>query len=279
MRGVSHVIHLAGAVGGWAADASQFFDVNVSGTRNVVQAAAHQGVESFVHLSSSSAIDFAGSGICDERAIIPRTRNMTEYGRSKALAENEIERAARDGFSTVIVYPTRVFGIGPLDDSNAATKVIGAYLRGNVPLLPGRGVSFANWGYVNDIATGVVKALLRGRAGRRYLLGGENVRLRDVFALSRSISRRHPLTIPIPIGLGRAMASLEEFRAQLLQSRPRVTLAWYNAVFEDTRLTSARAMSEIGYTVTPFATALEKVIGWLIQGAPGADTFRRNYGS
>jgi nucleoside-diphosphate-sugar epimerase len=266
MRGVSYVIHLAAAVTGWAANPSLFNDVNIIGTRNVLQAAVQEGVGSFVHVSSGSAIDFIGDGIRDERAIVSRVRNTTEYGKSKALAEQEVDRKAKEGLHTTIVYPTRVFGIGPLDDSNAATRVIDAYLRGRLPVLPGNGMSFANWGYVNDIAVGIVQALFRGSPGGRYILGGENSRLRDIFAMARSIAGRYPVCIPVPLSVGRAVASLEEVRARLFRSRPRITRAWYDGVFEDTRLSCARASAEIGYGITPLRRAMEEVVRWLTEG-------------
>jgi nucleoside-diphosphate-sugar epimerase len=265
MLGVSHVIHLAAAVTGWSANPSLFHDVNVTGTKNVLQAAARQKVKSFVHVSSGSAVDFKGSGTLDETTIVARTRNTTDYGISKARAEEEVERVARNGLRTIIVYPTRVFGIGPLDDSNAATKVINAYLHWKLPVLPGRGMSIANWGYVKDIAAGIVQALFKGAPGARYILGGENARLREVFAIARSSAGRYPLCIPVPLSIGRAVASAEEFRASLFRSRPRITRAWYDGVFEDTRLSCARAEREIGYKVSPLVHGLADVVQWLIR--------------
>jgi farnesol dehydrogenase len=263
MRGVSRVIHLAAAVSGWSENPAVFHDVNVTGTRNILQAAIRQKVMSFVHVSSGSAIDYKGDGTLDESSIVARKRNTTEYGISKALAEEEVDRVAKDGLRATIVYPTRVFGIGPLDDSNAATRVINAYLRWRFPVMPGRGMSIANWGFVKDIAAGIVQALFKGTPGARYILGGENARLREVFAIARSIAGRYPLCIPVPLGVGRAVASAEEFRASLFRSRPRITRAWYDGVFEDTRLSCARAKSEFGYTITPLTHALAEVVQWL----------------
>jgi nucleoside-diphosphate-sugar epimerase len=269
MRGVSGVIHCAAAVSASLPDPSLFREVNVTGTRNVVQAAARGGIASFVHVSSCSAIDFRGEGILDEKAIVPRVRNVTEYGRTKAMAEEEVERASAEGLHTTIVYPTRLFGIGALTDANAATRAIAAHLGGRLPLLPGGGARFANWGYVNDIAAGMVKALFRGRAGARYILGGENASLQEVLAIARSVAGRHPVRIPIPLVVGRTVASLEEIRARFSGSQPRLTRAWYDSIFEDTRLSCALAMEEIGYEVSPLKDAMEEVVRWLVEGGPG----------
>ena len=274
VRGAGGIIHAAAAVRAWSPDPSGFNDVNVSGTRNVVQAAMSGGGVPVVHFSSGSAISFRGTGLLDETAIVPRTGNLTAYGESKALAEREVERAAQRGLKAVIVYPTRVFGIGPLGDANAATQALSMYIDGRLNVLPGGGGAHANWGYVDDIAPGAVGALLRGNPGERYILGGENVRLRDVFAAADEILGARHTRIPIPMASGRLLALLEEWRAGLARTHPRITRSWYDALFEDTQLSCARACTELGYTVTPFREALARVLHWLADGTGPRGTTR-----
>jgi nucleoside-diphosphate-sugar epimerase len=269
MRGVRGVIHAAAAVSAWSSDPALFHDVNVTGTRNLLRAALGEGAGPFVHISSCSAITFSGGEVNDESAIIPRRTHLTEYGRSKALAEREVEQAAHRGLDTIIVYPTRVFGIGPLGDANAATKALSLYTRGAIKVLPGGGMAYANWGYVNDIAAGVLRALSHGRRGERYLLGGENIRLRDVLALAESILGARHRAMSIPLGSGRFLAIVEEWRASITRTSPRITRTWYDAVFEDTRLSCVKARDQLGYTVTPLREALTQVLLWLSDGAKG----------
>jgi nucleoside-diphosphate-sugar epimerase len=241
------------------------YDVNVGGTRTVMRAAAEAGVVSLVHISSGSAITFRGPGVCDERCIVPRTVHCTDYGISKAQAEAEVMNMIAHGGNAVIVYPTRVFGIGRLDDSNAATRFLGLYLHGRLPLVPGGGNDYANWGFVEDIARGVVQAVLYGRKGERYILGGENARLRDVFALADSIAGLNHRTVSLPHSVGRMLAFGEELRARVMHSRPRVTRSWYDGVFEDLQLSCAHAITDLGYAVTPLPEALSRVVPWLLQ--------------
>jgi nucleoside-diphosphate-sugar epimerase len=280
VRGAGGIIHAAAAVSVSTHDPSGFHDVNVSGTRNVLDAAMSAGGIPLVHISSGAAIRFRGEGVLDESSIGPRTEHLTEYGISKVRAEHEVERAAAMGLNTVIVYPTRVFGIGPLGDPNAATKALAMYIGGSLKVLPGGGREHANWGYVDDIGAGVAGALLRGEPGERYILGGENLRLRDVFTAADDILGTHHTCIPIPLASGRVLALLEEWRASLAGTRPRITRSWYDAVFEDTQLSCQKARTRLGYRVTPFRQALENVLLWLASGnAPREGTGTTTFSS
>jgi farnesol dehydrogenase len=263
MSGATHVCHLAAMVTSSSSDLDILYDVNVGGTVNIMDAAVRQGIEAIVHVSSTSAIEFADAGVADERSIVPRTRNLTEYGRSKALAELEVERHPANGLRSVIVYPTRVFGIGPLEDCNAATRILDLYLRGRLPILPGGGRLFANWAYVDDVAGGIVLALLRGRASQRYILGGENATLREFLTLAASLAGCVRHAIPLPLVIGRVISVLEETRAKLQGNRARITSAWYNSITEETQLSCAKAQNDLGYRITPLEQALVRVVRWL----------------
>jgi farnesol dehydrogenase len=264
MQGVGAVCHLAAMVSGWSADRHVMESVNAGGTRTVANAALEAGVRLCVHVSSGSAIEYRGTGILDERSIVPRSSHLTDYGASKLAAENEIRSAGARGLRWVIVYPTRVFGSGTLGDANAAVRFLSLRLRGRLPFLPGGGEMWANWAYADDVAEGIVLALLGGRHGERYILGGENATLRQFFSLAESITARPRVTIPVPHRLGRLIANAEHARALLSGGTPRLTRKWYDAFCEETRLSTARAERKLGYRATPLPEALQEVIGWLV---------------
>ena len=263
MSGVTHVCHLAAAVDAFTPDRQYLYDVNVGGTANIAEAAMYEGVETIVHVSSISAIEFAGGGVADERSIIRRTRHLTEYGLSKARAELEIERWLAHGLRAVIGYPTRVFGIGPLEDCNAATKVLDLYLHGRLRILPGGGRS-ANGVSVNDVARGIVLALLRGTPGQRYILGGENATLHEFLQRAASLAGcvLHP--VPVPVAVGALISMLEEVRSKVQCDRAWITKAWYDVITEHTPLSCAKARNELGYSITPLDHTLAGVVRWLM---------------
>lgn len=258
----SRVIHLAAIVRSTPQEA-EAMRVNVGGTENVLRSCLQAGVRSLVHVSSGAAVSFGAGGTKDERSIVPRAGRLPPYARSKLLAERAVESAAREGLHASIVYPTRVFGIGPLDESNMPTVVLRAYLRGRFRLLPGGGRDWANWAYVRDVAAGIVDAALRAGRCERYILGGENATLKRFFDLAGSIAGRRRTMVNVPHTFGRALASLEELRAAAAHGSPRLTRAWYDTVFEDARQSSAKAERELAYSVTPLNQALEEIIPWL----------------
>lgn len=272
-RGARYVCHLAAALNERPSDPDFLNSVNVAGTRNVIAAAKRHGIERMVHISSTSAVAFAVEGVQDERTMLPRTRNWSPYARSKALAEKEVETGA-DGIHWTMVYPTRIFGVGPQDASNAATVVLGMYLNGRMPILPGGGTAWANWAFVDDVAVGIVGALISGGRGERYILGGENATLAEVFRIVTKLAGVKRLTLPIPHRVCRLIAMAEESRARLFHRPPRITLQWYDAVFESTRLSCAKAERGLGYHITPLEEALEKVVK-SFQMHDGAETANR----
>ncbi len=258
-RGARYVCHMAGALTEHPSDPDFLRSVNVDGTRNIVAASRRNRVERFVHISSTSAVEFDQYGVQDERAIRPRTRNWSPYARSKALAEEEVERLGEE-MDWTIVYPTRVFGVGPRDASNAAAVVLGMHLKGLLPILPGGGTAWANWAFVDDVADGVVGAMISGRRGERYILGGENATLAEVFWIVRTLAGVRRIAVPVPHWVCRSIAAMEETRARILHHPPVISRQWYDAVFESTRLSCAKAEREIGYRITPLGAALKQVV-------------------
>ena len=266
VKGITHIAHLAARVSAWESDPLHFYNVNVGGTRSLLLAGLEEEVTAFVHVSSASAIEFRGDGILDERSIVRRTANLSDYGHSKALAEQEVLEAGNNGMSTIIVYPTRVFGIGSLVDSNAATRVLDLHLRGRMPVLPGMGKDYANWAYVEDVASGVVRALFHGHPGNRYILGGENTTLKECFALADRLAGQDRTMIPIPHAIGKMLVYAEERWAHVAGRHPRLTTCWYESIFENVQLSCRRAIDDLGYSVTPLKEALAQVVEWLLQG-------------
>ena len=260
--GVSRVIHMAAIVRSSPPE-SEAMRVNVGGTENVLRSCLRSGVRSLVHVSSGAAFSFAPGLPREERAMRPHSGTLAPYALSKLKAERAVEHAAREGLHASIVYPTRVFGIGPLNESNMPAVVLRAYLSGRYRLLPGGGRDWANWAYVPDVARGIVDAALRGGRSERYILGGENATLKTFFDLAGLAAGRRRAMVSVPHTLGRAIASLEELRAALARGSPRLTRAWYASVFEDSRQSCAKAERELGYTITPLRQALEEVITWL----------------
>jgi nucleoside-diphosphate-sugar epimerase len=263
MRGTTRAIHLASLVAAWASDPAVFHENNVIGTRNFLEAALQFGLDRTVYTSTFSAVTVQGNGLADESCLVRRKTSLSEYGRSKILAEEEAEAAIRQGLPLVTVYPTRVYGIGPLRDANPVARALHLYMRGRLPFTVEHGEQSANWVLVDDVARGIVLALEHGRPGEGYILGGENLTVAQVFSFVDSVTKRKQLKINLPANLALALGSLEEMRAKLCSSRAFITRGWVKMLLESVRLSSAKAVEELGYATTPWQKAMERTVLWL----------------
>ena len=192
VRGCRALFHVAALYRFWARDPRQFYDVNVGGTLNVIDAARAGGVERMVYTSTvgTLGLDAAHEGsAADERNYPDVSHLFGSYKRSKYVAEHEVLRAAAQGLPVTIVMPT--FPLGPRDRVPTPTgRLVLDYLNGRVP---GYVDTTLNVVHVDDVAAGHVLALERGDIGRSYILGGENYSLHhllDVLAACTGLPRR-----------------------------------------------------------------------------------------
>ena len=264
MDGCSYVIHLAGYAKNFAFDPMTFKRINCGGMLHVFQAAKKLGVKKVVWTSSVVALGPTAPGVVADEST-PRTTDkyLTEYEESKALAEKEARQWTDDGFPAVAVNPTRVYGPGQLSEGNALGTLIDDYMRGRFPFLINFGKNIGNYGLVDDVAHGHFLALLRGRPGERYLLGGENVSLEEFFkTIDRVTGERH-FMLKIWKFFPMQVARFMKLRAQLTKTYPRITPGWIRTFTAEWNHSCDKAVRELGYKITPLAEGLEKTCSWL----------------
>lgn len=260
--GCRFLVHAAAVYGFWAKDPSIFYDVNVHGTRNVLAAAAAGGCERLVYTGTVGTLGLGGTarGVpADEDSVADVAHLFGHYKRSKYVAEHEVLRAAAQGAPVTIVLPT--FPLGPRDHRPTPTgKVVVDFLNGRIP---GYVDTAMNVVHVDDLAEGHLLALERGRTGRSYILGGENLPMRDLLALLSAasglprVTRRFPRSLPLAAGL-----VSEAVQGRLLGRDPFVSfeaarMSTTTMIFDD-----ARARAELGYVSRPAAEAVEDSVRW-----------------
>ena len=265
MQGCRYVFHLAAYAKNWAPDAAVYYRANVEGMRHVFAAASEQGAERIVWTSSVVTFGPTPRGVVGTEAM-PRARErfFTEYERTKTLAEREALREAARGLPVVIVNPTRVYGPGYLTEGNALAHLIDAYDRGRVPVLLNRGVNVGNYVLVDDVAAGHLLALTNGRLGERYILGGDNVSLRDFFRTIDRVSGRRRLQIPLFSVVPLLFAAFQQFRARRFGVYPTITPGWVRTFLADWAYDSGKARRELGYRPTPLEEGIRITYQWLL---------------
>ena len=265
MAGCSRVFHVAAYARNWARDPRAFFTHNVEGTRNVLAAARAAGVERVVLTSTVVTLGPTPQGVVGDEAS-PRStpRFFTAYEESKTLAEREALGWAAEGLPVVIVNPTRVYGPGKLTEGNSVTLMIDLYDRGTLPVLLG-GDRVGNYVLVDDLVRGHILAMEKGKAGERYLLGGENASLERLFELIDDVSGKKHRQISLPRFLALAYACLEEKKAEWFGAYPRITPGWVGTFLHDWAYSCAKAERELGYTTTPLREGIRLTYEWLVR--------------
>ncbi len=271
MEGCRNVYHLAAYAKNWAPDPRTFVVMNVDAVRNVFDVAAELGVERVVWTSSIITFGPTAPGtIGDEDTPRLSPRCFTDYEATKITAEQEALARAREGFPVVIVNPTRVFGPGHLTEGNAVASLIDRYDRGKVPVLMNRGVNVGNYVLVDDVAEGHILAMQKGRIGQRYILGGENVTLRQFFRLIDQVSGKRHFQMPM-LGITPMVFSyILKKRAEWFGAYPLITPGWVRTFLCDWAHRCDKAQRELGYRPTPLIDGLRITYEWIERNRKGA---------
>jgi dihydroflavonol-4-reductase len=261
-KGARFVFHLAAVYRFWAPEPQIFYDVNVGGTLNVLDAVRAAGCERLVFTSTAGVLGLGKTGHgkpADETSRTDISHLFGHYKRSKFIAEHEVLRAAAEGLDVCIVLPT--FPLGPGDLGPTPTgKLVLDFLNGK---MPGFADTAMNVIHVDDLALGHLAALERGARGRSYLVGGENMSMR---AILQAVAHCTGLPMPrleIPRGLALAAGAASELiEGRLLRRQPRVPLE--AARMSSTRMifNDERARAEIGHTSRPARDAIEESARW-----------------
>jgi len=259
VRGADAVYHCAADYRLWCADPREMYESNVNGSRHVMQAALDERVERVDYTSTVGALGLKDDGTAaDEETPVSIDDMIGHYKRSKFLAEEEVRGFVSRGLPVVIVNPSTP--VGELDIKPTPTgKMILDAAAGRVPAFVDTGLNIV---HVDDVAEGHALALERGRIGERYVLGGENMLLKDVLALVASVAGRKPPTIRLPEGvLWPAAFAMEKF-ADLTGIPPVMTRDHLKMARKKMFYSSAKAMRELGYQARPPREAVEDAVAW-----------------
>jgi dihydroflavonol-4-reductase len=258
--GCSHVVHVAADYRFWVPDPEAMLRANVDGAVNVVRAAAEAGAQRIVHCSSVAALGQIGDGTpATELTPTHEADFVGIYKRSKYLAEQAVlALARRDGLPVVVVNPAAP--VGPRDIKPTPTgKMIRDAAAGRVPAYLDTGLNIV---HVDDVAEGHVLALEKGRIGERYVLGGENMLLKDMLALVAGVVHRRPPSICLPEAVVWPAAFVMEKLAGVTGIAPMMTRDHLKMARKKMFYSSAKAIEELGYRPRPVRQAVEDAVAW-----------------
>jgi dihydroflavonol-4-reductase len=253
------VFHVAADYRLWTREPQEMYRSNVDGTRAMLEAARRAGVERFVYTSTVGCIGLnTPDGFGDERSEAFLGEMQGPYKRSKFMAEQVALEFAEGGFPVIIVNPTAP--VGDHDFKPTPTgKIVVDFVRGAIPAYIDTGLNVVD---VRDVACAHLAACERGRPGERYILGSENLTLREILETLAGILERKAPRVQIPYAMAYAAGVASTAWAGITGKEPRAPLDAVRMSRKKMWVRHDKAARELGYSPGPAAQALRRAVQW-----------------
>ncbi len=264
-EGVERVVHGAGIADLWLPRPERFDEVNATGASRVLEGARQASVSKFVHVSSETILrdrhDRSRAPIRADGDLPALGQGMPgPYTRSKWVAEAKVRSSAAEGFPAVIVYPT--MPLGPGDDAlTPPTRMLLDFLKKPPPAILNCALNAVD---VRDVAHGIVAALEQGQANERFILGGENLHLRQLMTLLHEAGGKPPPKANIPYAVGWLTALvMERVIAPITRKPPQASIEGIRLAHLHLWSDSTPAVERLGYAPRPVREAVADSVAWL----------------
>lgn len=263
IEGCDAIVHVAADYRLWVQDSEEMYAVNVGGTKELLRMARELGVKRVVYTSSVATMGFKTDGtIVDEETPVGLRNMIGHYKRSKFLAEQEAIQAAQSGQQVIILNPTTP--IGPGDAKPTPTgRIVVDFLNRRFPAYVDTGLNLVD---VVEVARMHVVGLTCGMPGERYILGGENLTLKQILDRMSAITGLPSPTRKVPHAIAMAFAFFDEnITGRLLGREPRATVEAVRMGRKMMFASSARATRDLGFKILPIYAALRSAIDWFVE--------------
>jgi dihydroflavonol-4-reductase len=260
LSGCDAVVHVAADYRFWIREPEAMYKANVEGTRELLRMAREAQVPRFVYTSSVATMHFRTDGlVINEDTPVSLKDMVGHYKRSKFLAEREAVAAAEGGQKVIILNPTTP--VGPHDAKPTPTgRIFVDFLNGKFPVYMDTGLNLVD---VAEVARTHVAALTVGQPGKRYILGGENLTLKQILDKMSAITGIPSPTVKIPFVVAATYAFFEEWITGRIRGRePRATFDEVRMGRKKMYASSAHAQQELGFRIVPVYPAMRAAIEW-----------------
>jgi dihydroflavonol-4-reductase len=260
MQGCEVVFHVAADYRLWLRDPQEMYRSNVEGTRAILEAARKNKARCVVYTSSVATIGFTGNGQpADEDSPVSLAAMIGHYKRSKFMAEQLALEAGRNGMRVVTVNPTTPVGERDIKPTPTG-RIVVDFLKRKFPAYVETGLNLVD---VRECALGHVAAMEKGRSGERYILGGEDLTLKQILDKLGEISGLPSPKVKLPYFVAYAAGFVDEnFSGRLLGREPRATVETVRMGRKKMFASSARAERELGWKIFPADDALRRAVEW-----------------
>jgi len=260
MAGCEVVFHVAADYRLWARDGRELYQSNVDGTRNILLAARGSAVRRVVYTSSVATMGFGNNdAVTDEGTPVTLDNMIGDYKRSKFMAEQLVLEAARGGQDVVMVNPTTPIGERDIKPTPTG-RIIVDFLKRKFPAYVDTGLNLVD---AHDCARGHVVALEKAVPGERYILGGENLTLKEILDKLAAITGLPSPTIRLPYAVAYASGVVDTLVTGTIRKRePRVTLDSVRMGRKKMFVSSDKAARDLGWSPGPIDGALQRAVEW-----------------
>lgn len=260
MSGCEVAFHVAADYRLWVRDPEQMYRANVEGTKAILSAAKKNGVRRVVYTSSVATMGFTSNGHpADENSPVSLANMIGPYKRSKFMAEQVALEAGRRGMDVVVVNPTTPVGERDIKPTPTG-RIIVDFLKKKFPAYVDTGLNLVD---VRECARGHVAALEKGRSGERYILGGENLTLKQILDKLAAITGLPSPKVKVPYVMALATGVVDEIvTGRILGREPRATIDAVRMGRKKMFASSAKAERELGWKQVPVDDALRRAVEW-----------------
>ena len=260
MAGCDVVFHVAADYRLWVRDPARMYRANVEGTRAILKAALQNGVRRVVYTSSVATMGFSSNGhVADENSPVSLENMIGPYKRSKFLAEEVAIEAGHSGMDVVVVNPSTPVGERDIKPTPTG-RIILDFLKKKFPAYVDTGLNLVD---VTECAHGHVAALEKGRTGERYILGGENLTLKQILDELAAITGLPSPKVRVPYVVALATGVVDEIlTGRILKREPRATIDAVRMGRKKMFVSSNKAARELGWKIVPVDNALRCAVEW-----------------
>ena len=262
LEGCDEAYHTAAFAGVWAKDPDRIYRLNVDGAQNVIKIAGRKGVRRVVITSTAGVLGPSEKEAVHESSQAPATF-FTHYEASKFRLEQELLGRIATDPEVVLVNPTRVYGPGYLSESNGVTKMIKQYVEGSWRLIPGNGKSSGNYVYVEDVVSGHLLAMEKGKPGERYVLGGENISYLQLFDYIREASGVRKRLFKVPLWIMLITARIMQVLSKITGRPPLIVPELVRKFNHNWIVSSEKAGADLGYQALDAQSGIRQTVQWI----------------
>lgn len=262
-RGCQYTYHLAAFTDLTCNKTEPFFNTNVKGSANVLEASRLNGVKKFIFTSSVSVLGPSTGNEPLTESHHRVTPFANDYENTKSMAEELVQEYNNKGLPGVILNVSRVYGPGPRGFSNGINRLISMVLTNRLLVIPERLQQVANYVFIEDVIQAHLLAMDKGIPGEKYIIGGENATYETLFGTICEVSQNRNRIVKLNYNLFRSALAVKTFMAKIFGAKPGITPEVLDYIFTDRRVSTEKAQARLGYHITPLHEGIEKTFACL----------------